>query len=736
MQDTKNKDIYEFCEFRLDIKKRRLSRAGEIVSLTPKEFDLLFFLVENAGRAVEKEELLEKIWRGTFVEEGTLTRNISWLRKKLSAAAGGETKFIETVAKFGYRFLPEVKSGERSLVIEEKTVRHIQIEEVIEFEPSGENGISFADGKIINLAPAKTLPAAPEKRGISPFWIVPAVAVFALAAFTAYRAMFAPRPPQVIIAPKIMPFSGLPGRETTPAFSPDGKQMVYAWDGGRENGNLDIYVKIIGAGEPFRLTDNAAEEVNPVFSPDGKSIAFVRALSAHNEIILIPALGGAERKIDERASYASVSFSPDGKNLAAANLDFSTGEAGIFLINLESGERRRLTMPAAPSVDHTPRFSPDGRFLAFIRYFSSFHREIFVIPMIDGGEPRQITDDDVRIYGLAWSADGQKLLFTSYRAVNRLNLWQIGLNGENPQMIPTGSRELPSVAVSSDGRTIAFVEETADENIWEIDGESKRPLIHSTRADHSQKYSPDGTKIVFASDRTGNYEIWLADADGKNQRQLTDSNGSAGSPRFSPDGKTIVFDAQIADRSDIYTISVNGGAPKKLSDAGEKNFLPAWSADGRWIFFISNRSGDEQLWKMPAGDGEAVQITKQGAFEAFAAPDGKTVIYSKGSAKHGLWQVDVSGADEKPIPELAGAGAWRSWFVAAGGIYYTEFSAQPPFRVKFFDFASRRIKEVAAVEKPPLLYYPNLSVSADGKKILYARQDQNAGAILLAELEK
>ena len=97
----------------------------------------------------------------------------------------------------------------------------------------------------------------------------------------------------MILAAKIAPFSGLPGREITPVFSPDGKQLVYAWDGGTESGNLDIYVKLIGAGEPVRLTETANDELNPVFSPDGKSIAFIRNFANHNEIIMISALGGA-----------------------------------------------------------------------------------------------------------------------------------------------------------------------------------------------------------------------------------------------------------------------------------------------------------------------------------------------------------------------------------------------------------------------------------------------------------
>lgn len=162
--------------------------------------------------------------------------------------------------------------------------------------------------------------------------------------------------------------------------------------------------------------------------------------------------------------------------------------------------------------------------------------------------------------------------------------------------------------------------------------------------------------------------------------------------------------------------------------------MPAWDADGKWIFFISNRSGSDQIWKIPVTGGEAIQVTRQGAFEMFVTADGKRIIYSKGGGKAGLWSVNADGSGEQPVSELAEAGIWRSWFVAANGVYYTAFSAQPPFRVKFFDFATQETKEIIRVAKAPLSYYQNLSVSPDGKKILYARRDQSASAIILAEL--
>lgn len=136
---------------------------------------------------------------------------------------------------------------------------------------------------------------------------------------------------------------------------------------------------------------------------------------------------------------------------------------------------------------------------------------------------------------------------------------------------------------------------------------------------------------------------------------------------------------------------------------------------------------------MPRDGGEAVQINSQGAFEMFAAPDGKTLIYSKGFGKFGLWTVGVNGGDERPVPELAEAGVWRSWTISAGEIHYTDFASAAPFPVKFFDFKTRRAKIIGKVETAPLAYYSSLSIAPDGRTILYARHDQSASSIMLAE---
>lgn len=746
MKIKETKGFYQFGEFRLDLDERLLWRGEETVGLTPKEFELLLTLVENAGRVLEKDELMEKIWAGTFVEEGTLTRNVSWLRKKL-----GNEKIIETLPRRGYRFLPavtKIESRVPALIVEEQSLQRITIEETISVpsQIDAESGRRGDAEKLIESQNALISAqddlkrATSPKISASPLRSVAAsllvIAAFAAIGFAVYQLVWQQAPKAVMIS-RVVPFSGLAGRETTPAFSPDGKQIAFAWNGG-EGEQLDVYVRLVGAGEPVRLTTNEADELFPAFSPDGKQIAFVRSLPTASEIFLIPALGGAERRICRLNSIrTSFSFSPNGKTLAVVDAEASGKPNGIFLVNVETGEKRRFTSPPELASDDMPRFSPGGKQLAFVRVFGTTIYEIFTAAIENGTSAKQLTFDKVGIHGLTWNADGKQIVFASQRASGQSALWQIPAAGGEPQLIATGGKNVTNPALSPDGKIIAFTEESSDVNLWKIapDSPSKK-IIASSRAEHSPNFSPDGTKIVFASDRTGSFQIWLADADGKNQRQLTDSENPAGSPRFSPDGRFIAFDSQINGKGEIFVIPAEGGAMRRLTNSDAHDVLPAWSADGKDIFFTSNQSGDFQIWKIAADGGEAVQITGQGAFEAIASPDGREIFYTKSRGVAGLWGVSVEGGDEKPFAELSETGYWRYWAVSKDGIYYVRRSVNAPYKIEFYDFAAKQTREIASVERQPIWIFSGFAVSPDGKSILYAQHDQISAGIMLAELRR
>jgi DNA-binding winged helix-turn-helix (wHTH) protein len=279
-----DKHLYEFGPFRLDPAERLLLRDGQHVPLTPKAFETLLILVENCGHVLNKDELLKKVWPDTFVEEVNLAKNVSYLRKIL----GGEqaAQYIETIPKRGYRFVASVKDicDERAELMwaSPAAARANDHEEVErgDFNSGSEPRKSQIESE------RNGLPARPRarRRGWLALW--PALGL--LLGVGIWALVFRPSSESPTPLLNIVPFTSFPGRETQAAFSPDGNQIAFVWDGGKGD-NPDIYIKLIGAGHPLRLTTHPGSESHPVWSPDGRYIAFFRQTTESSGYYLIPA---------------------------------------------------------------------------------------------------------------------------------------------------------------------------------------------------------------------------------------------------------------------------------------------------------------------------------------------------------------------------------------------------------------------------------------------------------------
>ncbi|HJZ82733.1 MAG TPA: winged helix-turn-helix domain-containing protein, partial [Pyrinomonadaceae bacterium] len=287
------KHFYEFGSFRLDTGERILMCEGQLVPLTPKAFETLLVLVESNGRIIDKEELLSKIWPDTFVEEVSLAKKISLLRKTLGEDFAHH--YIETIPRRGYRFVAEVRE-----VWQESTAQT--------FSPSSPRGHGtneqekLSPRNALEMAEPLDAPATNQHGGqrlslvsrlswgaaLLVIGLVAGILVWQMA--TRLRANSSPLPLKTI------PLTSFQGRETQVAFSPDGKQVAFVWNGSEGN-NPDIYVKLIDAETPLQLTYNPAIDTKPAWSPDGRYLAFLRQFNDRSAYYLIPVLGGAERKL-------------------------------------------------------------------------------------------------------------------------------------------------------------------------------------------------------------------------------------------------------------------------------------------------------------------------------------------------------------------------------------------------------------------------------------------------------
>jgi Tol biopolymer transport system component len=255
-----------------------------------------------------------------------------------------------------------------------------------------------------------------------------------------------------------------------------------------------------------------------------------------------------------------LAWSPDGKLIAVVDRTSSKGPYRIYWVSVANLEEREFTSPPAECfADTDPAFSPDGQALAFIRWSDTITGDIYLQP-VTGGQPRRLTSDGNVIGGLAWTADGRSIVYSTNRA-GLFTLWRVRISGGEPEPLAGVGQDALLPAISQRGKLLAYTQQFENDNIWRAKGpRSTAPgglpveLISSPRVQNDEQFSPDAQRIAFASNRSGSWEIWVCNNDGSSPLQLTSFGGpQAGTPHWSPDGHWIAFDSRPEGRLEFLS---------------------------------------------------------------------------------------------------------------------------------------------------------------------------------------
>ncbi len=639
--------IYEFGEFRLDADEHTLHRGLELVTISPRTFDLLLKLVENPGRLLHKETLMQEVWVDSVVEEGNLNRTMSTLRKALGEKPK-EDRYIQTVPRVGYRFIAPVKTVSVAAISDAAT------------EP-----------------PTATAPAA-RPNGASR-WIFPALVVALVVVL--FGGLITWQKRAGIAALKAAPLVKEPVRLTDnpaddshPRWTKDGRIRFFRAD--TNNQTKSFIMNADGSGQS--AVNDFANLKTGVWSPDGKKIVFQKPDDNHasylanadgsNEIALPFIRGNFDWSFDSKqivyqrtvaennaeifiyslatkqsrnlsnnpAFDGDPGFSADDKQVVFVSN--RNGNNDLYLLNLDATDSEPIRLTYNPADDSHPVFSPDGTAIAFTSDRKNESADAYLLLTLSGSEVVvPLTDwlSNETVEPGCWSPDGTTIAFHSDRN-GKDDIYTVNAEVLKAQLVladPKKNLGFPSY--SPDGRYIAYQAELEDKStelsIYDTTSNETRVIRRSALGDAAPAWSPDGEWIAFQSRQETNTEICVIKPDGSGFRNLTNHPARDLSPTWSPDGKQISFTSNRGPSTQVFQLFVmnaDGTNQRQIYSSLGSVSTPAWSPNGG-IYFADdkedNRTGNFEIFSLPDGSAEPPKrLTFRKRFDVSPVPAPRT----------------------------------------------------------------------------------------------------------------
>ena len=596
--------VFRFSDVEVREQEFCLVKAGEVLAVEPRTFRVLLYLLRHPQKLIPKEELLNSVWGDASVTENSLTQNIAKLRRLLEDDVR-EPRYIETVAKVGYRLVCSVE------VTEDDQAKLATTENW-----NGRNGSRLAQGSLVENVPeaanGSQAPIDLQAKGVEAesepisenaaelallklrwHWF-PAVCFFC-AGLTAIVWYLCQPPTQL----RISEFTQI---------THDGRHMIpLGTDGARLF--LNVYPDkdppsqvAISGGEIVRVPIPLPDPWLTDVSADGASLLVMSNFGRQGAIWSVQTAGSSLRHLID-GHIRSSAWSPDRKSVV-----FSTSNGDVNIVQSDGTGVHRLTnLPYRLDNFYFERlaWSPDGKAIRFDR-----NNRIYEIKPDGSGLHLFLPQwrPSSAVCCGQWTPDGKVFVFLSFapsvstdaNLQPRSQLWALfehrgPLQRDNePIQLTSGPTRWGRPIPDKDGKRVFAMGANQNGELVRIDAKSDQPQPYlGGKSAEGVSFSPDGRYIAYVTFPEG--ILWKANRNGSNPIQLTDPPMYPALPRWSPDGSQILFASMNAEGEfKSYLISAQGGTPHPLlpEDKGEQG-NPNWSPDGHKIVFDSReKAGD------------------------------------------------------------------------------------------------------------------------------------------------
>lgn len=637
-----SEQIFEFDEFLVDLSEKTLLKNGVPIRLTPKALDTLAVLIRNAGRLLEKDELMQEIWQDRFVEEGNLAFNVKVLRKALGDNAANP-RFIETVQRRGYRFIADVRRvrhangkglAQKSKLFEpglpgdlsEGSILEVGADNADENRSVPSSRAILADDE--NRSMGSTPPSRTARsRRLAYLRFVAGTLLAVAIGFGLYQVFSTAVSPSGgrLTAVKRLTANG---DVRLAAFSPDGKFIAFT---AGESGKQSLWLKNIPSGSETQLSLKTGHTSfnSLAFSPDGAFIFY----GSKGMLFRLPVLGDALTEILSDFG-GEISFSPDGKRFAYIAYPPDNREnAALVVSNIDGGERTSLAVSTRPTLFlRSAAWSPDGKHIVCAALNSDGHQEIAAVRVSDGHVSNVPTPKWNTILRIAWAPDGNGLLVVAEANKNLLNqIWSVRFPSGESRKLTDDSHNYQSVSVAADGRSIMAVRAEQSAHLFVMPAGDRDRIKQITGG--FEKFDGvfslgwlDIDKIFYANAPSGRPELWQSNEDGSDAKRIsTDVTGGA----ITPDSQHTVFQDIDDSGPGLFKLNRSDNRRTRLTSGSDDH--PAISPDGGSIVF-TRYGEDVALWTVPIDGGEPKRLTSFTGYPTASvfSPDGRMIAVYRG----------------------------------------------------------------------------------------------------------